>query len=143
VWSLSRRGLLTAASLTERFRACRLNTARWFVPPPAPNCYRVDWTFPACYSLCGACTCLYLLHEVKECRHGPDQGESGCVMCPFLSAAQRAAYDAGHAAVLSQTQAGIGLSQPLIANHAIALNATNSAQLENFFQVSRTVGPFD
>jgi hypothetical protein len=64
-------------------------------------------------------------------------------MCPFLSAAQRAAYDAGHAAVLSQTQAGIGLSQPLIANHAIALNATNSAQLENFFQVSRTVGPFD
>lgn len=86
---------------------------------------------------------MYLLHEVKECRLGPDQGESGCVMCPFLSAAQCAAYDAGHAAVLSQTQAGIGLSQPLIANHAIALNATNSAQLENFFQVSRTVGPFD
>jgi hypothetical protein len=63
-------------------------------------------------------------------------GESGCVMCPHLPAAHKRAWDAGHAAVLSKIQQGIGPAKPLIANHATSLNTTNSAQLENFFQGS-------
>ena len=61
-------------------------------------------------------------------------GESGCLMCPYLSAAHKQAWNDGHAAVLAKIQQGIGTEKPLIANHATALNSTNAAQLENFFQ---------
>ena len=61
-------------------------------------------------------------------------GESGCLMCPLLSAAHKKAWDDGHADVLSKLQQGIGPEKPLIANHATSLETTNAAQLENFFQ---------
>eukprot|EP00040_Diaphanoeca_grandis_P032714 m.198979 g.198979 ORF g.198979 m.198979 type:complete len:408 (+) comp32715_c0_seq5:211-1434(+) len=61
-------------------------------------------------------------------------GECGCDLCPFLSHEQSQTYIAGHAQLLTQLQTGIGFTRPLIANHAITLNTTNSAQLENYFQ---------
>lgn len=61
-------------------------------------------------------------------------GECGCLDCPDLTQAQVSAYNIGHAQLLTDLQAGVGPHNPIIANHAVTLNVTNSAQLENFFQ---------